>query len=139
MLVKNASILISVQPFKVLGCDAAATTTPSPSTSSPPSTQSWYTFIIPDDFQELVGGRVYKISTECNKRWKDNRGDNCATYSERGWCSADTDKSVSAAEYFARDASDRDGDGILETALNCPQCGCGGDGVTNLNDIYANQ
>ena len=27
--------------------------------------------------------------------------------------------------------------GIFETVLQCPQCGCGSDGAANLNDLYA--
>ena len=27
--------------------------------------------------------------------------------------------------------------GHLETFLQCPQCGCGSEGATNLNDLYA--
>ena len=26
---------------------------------------------------------------------------------------------------------------ILETGLQCSQCGCGADGAANLNDVYA--
>lgn len=27
--------------------------------------------------------------------------------------------------------------GIFETLLQCPQCGCGAEGAANLNDLYA--
>ena len=27
--------------------------------------------------------------------------------------------------------------GIYETFLQCPQCGCGSEGAANLNDLYA--
>ena len=104
---------------------------------------SWYEFVIPEDFVELVAGRVYKISTKCNRHWKDINGVGCAEYGKRNYCNADTDQRYSAAEYYAKDASDHDGDGILETAMNCPGCGCGAGPehfiLTNLNDIYANQ
>ena len=138
---KNPLSVVQVQLSK--GCEAVVVQPPSPSTSSPPSPPSWYEFVIPEDFVELVAGRVYKISTKCNRHWKDINGVGCAEYGKRNYCNADTDQRYSAAEYYAKDASDHDGDGILETAMNCPGCGCGAGPehfiLTNLNDIYANQ
>ena len=95
-----------------------------------------YTFVIPGDDWWAVGGYIYKgqsfeFSAICNPDFKDIDGWDCKDYSEYGYC----DTSAHFLFYY----SIYDEHDILETALQCPQCGCGSDGAANLNDVYADK
>ena len=94
----------------------------------------WYTFVLPDDFHvyynnEVSGGQALEFSKLCNADFVDSDGWNCAEFAENGFCEDSADNMV----YYATENAD----GIWETGLQCPQCGCGDDGAVNLNDLYA--
>ena len=98
-----------------------------------------YTFVIPgDDWymsaeSAFVGmGESFQFSTSCNPDWKDADGDDCDTWIEEGWCLLNNGTQLLASYAVYNEH------GILETALNCPECGCDTNGAENLNDVYAN-
>ena len=91
-----------------------------------------YTFVIPDsfvDFVDFLGGVSLEISSQCNADFVDSNGDTCASYS--AFCNAG-----GSAEFLLYYGV-KDADGVLETGLNCPECGCGADGAENLYDWLA--
>ena len=94
----------------------------------------WYEFVLPDDFEmhnnyDVSGGQTYKFSELCNEYFVASDGYNCAQHAEYGFCQDNAFEMV----YYATENTD----GIWETGLQCPQCGCGDDGAVNLNDLYA--
>ena len=93
-------------------------------------TEDTYTFVTPDSFEDFEGGVSLEISSQCNADFVDSLGDTCAKYGEFGWCSSE------GAEFFVYFGV-TDADGVYETGLNCPQCGCGADGAENLYDRLA--
>ena len=93
-------------------------------------TEDTYTFVTPDSFEDFEGGVSLEISSQCNADFVDSLGDTCAVYGEFGWCYSQS------AEFFVYFGVP-DADGVYETGLNCPQCGCGADGAENLNNILA--
>ena len=51
---------------------------------------------------------------------------NCLDVERMGWCNQEVEFLVKNGQYH---------DGILTTALQCPQCGCGAEGAANLSDL----
>jgi len=95
-----------------------------------------YTFVIPDDDWWIDSDQDYgemgeelEFSTQCNPDFIDTYADDCEEYAISGYCD------YSAQEFI--EYSSVNEHGILETGLQCPQCGCGSDGAANLNDVYA--
>ena len=94
-----------------------------------------YTFVIPGDDWYMYSdydygdlGEELEISASCNPDFIDSDGDDCESY--RGYCDQFNAKSLIEIATVNEH-------GILETALNCPQCGCDANGAANLNDVYA--
>ena len=70
-----------------------------------------------------------QFSLSCNPDWTDGKnGDDCSD-----WVSYCHIAAVTHAYWRSQNA-----DGIYETALQCPQCGCGENGALDLNDIENN-
>ena len=69
-----------------------------------------------------------KVSSECNEDFVDNDWVSCEGYSSLG-----CENQVEALVFYGV----TNANGVLETSLNCPQCGCGADGAENLNDLLA--
>ena len=100
---------------------------------------SSYTFVIPGDdwfmyiyYDNAEMGESFEFSTLCNPDFRDGDGDNCYWNAENNWCSNASAKALIALASVNEH-------GILETALNCPQCGCDANGAANLNDVYADK
>ena len=126
---------------QALGCDygASATTTAELELSNTESTTSSttaetdsYSFVLPDNVAIWtdydVSGEI-KFSTSCIPDWTDSVSVDCAWYAtayDGQWCTL-----PSMLIYYAKENAE----GIWETALQCPQCGCGADGAVNLNDL----
>ena len=138
------------QPTGALSCDFGSIetttlesyTTTTTSTSTTTNDNSWYIFVGPDNFSIIdygdenddavyidLEGQAHKFSNLCNPDWVASDGYNCERIASDGYC-RDTAK---AMVFYATENAD----GIWETALQCPQCGCGDDGAVNLNDLYA--
>ena len=77
---------------------------------------------------DISGGQTHKFSELCNADFVSSDGYNCEEHAEKGYCEDDAFEMV----YYASENTD----GIWETGLQCPQCGCGADGAVNLNDLY---
>ena len=94
----------------------------------------WYIFVLPEDFGmaanfEADEGHAFKFSELCNPDWVASNGyPNCEQAAFRGFCK----DMVIDLVYLASENAE----GIWETALQCPQCGCRADGAVNLNDLY---
>jgi len=97
-----------------------------------------YTFVIPGDdwyvddgngLENAAIGESLEFSTLCNPDFRDSDGDDCEVWFDGGYCD-------NAAAYLIA-YSTVNKHGVLETALNCPQCGCDANGAANLNDVYA--
>ena len=102
-----------------------------------------YTFLVPEDdwqflnnqdyeydYQDLSKGHSFQVSAVCNPDFRNAFGYNCEKQGRGSWCK------------FARDLVQNgvvNEHGILETGLQCPQCGCGAGGAVNLNDLYADK
>ena len=96
--------------------------------------KSYYEFTLPDDFEmyynyDVTGGQTHKFSELCNADFVSSDGHNCAAHAAAGFC----EDTAFGMVYYATENAD----GIWETALQCPQCGCGAGGAVNLNDLYA--
>ena len=89
-----------------------------------------YTFVIPDNYSFAPPGVTRQYSSRCNADFIDIDGDDCNKWEKEGWCNFE------ASESFVRYGI-KNSEGIWETALQCPQCGCGDGGATNLYDLYA--
>ena len=76
-----------------------------------------------------AGGQTHKFSTLCNADFVASDGYNCDEHFEYGYC----EDAAFTMVYYASENTD----GIWETGLQCPQCGCGAGGAVNLNDLYA--
>ena len=96
-----------------------------------------YTFVLPEDMwmyaenRTVAMGESFQFSTSCNPDWVDVDGDDCEEYEEWGLCDFNANGLVNYALY--------NDEGILETALNCPECGCDTNGAANINDVYADK
>ena len=88
-----------------------------------------YTFVTPDNYSWVQSGLSRQYSSRCNADFADIDGDDCNDYAEEGWCNWYSEDFV----YY----SIKNSDGIWETGLQCPQCGCGAGGAANLYDVYA--
>ena len=90
-----------------------------------------YTFIIPDNWSilqnNIKSGTAVRFSSSCNPNFADPNVGDCTKYVP--YCGYPTRFLVAYASENA--------EGVHETGLNCPQCGCGSDGAANLNDRYA--
>ena len=142
------------QPTGALSCDfgsvetttlesytttTTTTSTTTTTTSTTTADNSWYIFVAPDDFEVIdyddeafyidLGGQAHKFSKLCNPDWVASDGYNCERTASGGHCS-------DPVKYIVLYATEN-ADGIWETGLQCPQCGCGEDGAVNLNDLYA--
>ena len=75
-------------------------------------------------------GESVQVSSSCNPNFSDffNYFD-CEEMADRGWCDTKVLYLVSGGSWNT--------DGLLETPLQCPQCGCGSEGAVNLNDLWA--
>ena len=110
-----------------------------------------YTFVIPGDlgnkrwqFQNGYAyvGESFKFSLSCNPDFVNAYGRDCDFIANHHVYTIENTK-VPYCEAFAQQlfqyaASNEQG--ILETNLQCPQCGCGADipgRAKNLNDVYA--
>ena len=98
---------------------------------------SSYTFVIPEegsfydyDDNSYEIGHSLEVSDSCNPDFIDASTLNCTTISEQWQCDG---YYVDELLYY----STINEYGILETALQCPQCGCGADGALNLYDLLA--
>ena len=81
------------------------------------------------DYQELSKGHSWQVSTLCNSDFKNALGADCEDHRPgTTWCEFAEDLVIYGVV---------NEHGILETGLQCPQCGCGADGAVNLNDVYA--
>ena len=115
------------------------TTTPAPNFYTftlNSGTESWITENWPDtpigkalENHPYWHGYVMKVSNSCNYDFMDWWGQNCTFYEEWGLCdSNDVTNFVLPAK--------KNTDGLWETGLNCPECGCEFDGDQKyLNDI----
>ena len=75
-------------------------------------------------------GQSFEVSRECNPNFKRTDIWSCdALKAGTGYCNI---KVVHLVRYGFLNT-----DGIFETLLQCPQCGCGVEGAANLNDLYA--
>ena len=137
------------QPTGALSCDFGSTETTTLESYTPTTTttstttadNSWYIFVGPDDFMIYdsydaygsvyidIEGQAHKFSNLCNPDFVASDGYNCELIASGGFCS---DKAMVMVFFATENAN-----GIWETALQCPQCGCGDDGAANLNDLYA--
>ena len=134
------------QPTGALGCDfGPETTTPEPTTTSTTTSttttttadNNWYIFVHPENFELYsadynyvdLGGQAHKFSQLCNPDWVASDGLGCKGYAFYEYCQ---DTAYQLVFYATENTN-----GIWETALQCPQCGCGADGAINLNDRYA--
>ena len=88
-----------------------------------------YTFVTPDSFNYVETGVSLTVSNQCNEDFADTDGDGCAMYSEYGWCDQNAEFHV---YYGVTNAN-----GVFETGLNCPQCGCTANGAESLYDRLA--
>ena len=152
----------SFKQFKALACDVEESvpeikpdvTTPevtTPVTTSEPYVESFsmaYSFTLNSGTESWItekwpstpigtaindhpfwNGYVMNVSKLCNFDFIDWWGQNCTYYDERDLC-GDNDVTT-----FVLPAV-KNADGLWETALNCPECGCGSDdGQRYLNDI----
>ena len=71
------------------------------------------------------------FSKSCNPEFKDTYGRNCAFLAENDGCTL----SKTAAEELILSRTPNK-DSIWETALQCPQCGCGPEGALKLGLYY---
>ena len=74
-------------------------------------------------------GESFQISYSCNPDFIDAYGASCQYWQYA--CFANAQHLLSNAVVTEQ--------GILETGLSCPECGCGtvyGDGAANINDIF---
>ena len=75
-------------------------------------------------------GQSVQISSTCNPNFSDFFNFfGCERMAELGWCNMKVSYLISEGSWNT--------DGLLETALQCPQCGCGSEGAVNLNDLWA--
>ena len=95
----------------------------------------WYTFVIPEDdwfmysdYENAEMGETLELSFDCNPDFKDTDGDDCEDWGRLGYCDA------TAGDFIKYGVVNEAG--ILETGLQCPQCGCDEDGAANLNKVY---
>ena len=132
-----AKITITIfEPPRVLSCNSNDQTTKPSSTTAPTADtltnaqNDSYEFIIPAGFvmNNVEGGSVgdaVLFSSSCNPDFVDSSGDSCAVYD--GHCNL--------WEHVA--FATKNADGIWESGLQCPGCGCGANGALNPNDVYA--
>ena len=99
---------------------------------------SSYTFVIPvddwymyEDNENGEMGESLEFSTLCNPNFKDSEGGDC-----KNWYGRICHK-VNAGDLVQFSVVNENG--IRETGLNCPECGCGAFGAANLNDVYADK
>ena len=89
------------------------------------------------DYLEMLGddtnytGMELEISGSCNPDFEDWWGADCDLYASEGYCNDEAAKLL-----FFSNGND---DGLVETGLNCPQCGCDANGAANINDFYVNE
>ena len=74
-------------------------------------------------------GVAKDFSSRCNTDFLDTDGDNCDDYSNEGWCNWGSEAFIVY--------STKNSDGVFETGLQCPQCGCGEDGAASLYSVQA--
>ena len=77
----------------------------------------------------LVAGQSIKVSRSCNPNFKMVQLISCDELATRGGCGFNVMDLVYHGTWNTN--------GILETNLQCPQCGCGAEGADNLNDLLA--
>ena len=87
-----------------------------------------YKFVTPGTFVYFESGVSLEVSSECNADFVDKVGENCDDYAH-GCHNTHVESLVYGGATNAN--------GILETGLNCPKCGCWADGAENLNDLLA--
>ena len=80
-----------------------------------------YTFVTPNS--------SLTVSNQCNEDFLDRGRDGCKILALDGYCGKHAEILVELGVTNA--------DGVFETALNCPQCGCGADGAVKLYDRLA--
>ena len=114
-----------IEPLKVLKCNGEIQI---PSDS--------YTFVIPEGFpwqvlgDSLEAGQSIKVSGSCNPNFKLDHSYSCDQIKSFEWCE---NNNVWNIVFYGTWNTN----GILETMLQCPQCGCGAEGADNLNDLLA--
>ena len=99
---------------------------------------SSYTFVIPEEGwywsaenRNVSMGESFEFSDSCNPDFKDLDERGCEELISYYYSC-----NFPAQGYFEYAVFNEQG--ILETfGLQCPQCGCGADGATNLNDVWA--
>ena len=75
-------------------------------------------------------GQSVQVSSSCNPNFTDFFNFyGCERMAELGWCNIKVSSIVSEGIWNT--------DGLLETPLQCPECGCGSEGALNLNDLWA--
>ena len=97
-----------------------------------------YTFVRPDDnrgwriwskeslFEDFEIGHSIQVSESCNPNFLlYGRPCNYIT----NFCNTPVNSLLTYGNWNIN--------GLYETALQCPQCGCGAEGAANLNDLYA--
>ena len=98
-----------------------------------------YTFVLPDYFIGhyisgtgfIESGQAIQFSGSCNPDFEDADGINCTQIYVHHKCYAEYDLGLLGLIYYGG----KNEKGITETALQCPECGCGADGAINFNDL----
>ena len=80
----------------------------------------------------MAGGETLSFSSTCNPDFEDKDGTGCYEYARKNYCNAYKTHRI----WFVNFASQNE-DGIWETGLQCPECGCGANGATDLNSLSA--
>ena len=112
---------------------------------------SWYTFPSVSSLQKSnwtdIGSYLsdggdpdLTFSNQCNPDFIDGQNgaiiesmDACDYY-ERYWCNSNFTITTFLPSFLLR--ASQNADGLWETGLSCPQCGCGSDNAINYNDLY---
>ena len=78
---------------------------------------------------DLELGQSFEVSGLCNPNFTISSGMSCEDLASIGVCTRTglTQRSLFFGKYNAN--------GIVETPLQCPQCGCGAKGAANLNNL----
>ena len=80
---------------------------------------------------DIGSGDIVEFSESCNADFvSPDTNVDCDWYANYGFCDDAND-----VWELVRNAN-KNSAGIWETALSCPQCGCGANGALNLNDLY---
>ena len=102
----------------------------------PDDNSSWYIRLQEDlnDWETFEAGHSLQVSESCNPNFL------FSVFYSSTPLDCDETKFFDMCDYpvFVLIAGGNlNTNGIYETALQCPQCGCGSEGAANLNDLYA--